>query len=119
LIPPLRALKAGPTGRALLAYRYLTTFGENPSGAEIKAVANKTGLDEKAVAGMVEAAIRYPASHKQLMGAGYAESQIPVWIARPDGNSSPEEKPPEAAEAAVELEAPAPAGTSVDLPHLR
>ena len=37
----------------------------------MKGVAETTGLDEKAVAGMVGAAMRYPASYRQLMGAVY------------------------------------------------
>ncbi len=44
----------------------------------MKGVAETTGLDEQAVAGMVGAAMRYPASYRQLMGAGYAEAQIPA-----------------------------------------
>ena len=85
-------------------------------------------MTEKAVAGMVGAAIRYQASYKQLIGVNYAESQIPAWIARPDWRLPPEE-PPEADEAAEapaaapeELkdleELPSSSGTFKDLPTL-
>ncbi len=57
---------------------------------------------------MVGAAMRYPASYKQLMGAGYAEAQIPAWINRPDSHLPPEEPPDAALDAGEGLQVPVP-----------
>ena len=55
---------------------------------------------------MVGAALRFPASYKQLIGANYADSQIPAWIARPGGSLPPEEPPEATLDADEDLEAP-------------
>ena len=78
---------------------------------------------------MVGAAIRYPASYKQLIGAGYAEAQIPLGIKRPGDPPSPLEEEleedtsspetPDALEVLDDVEISSKSSmSSIDLPNL-